>query len=202
MPLGAFKAALMGTAGVSTGDVVLLSSQTASNDSTISFTSGITSTYGKYIFKFYNIEAASETSFSFQVSTDGGSNYGLSIMSSSLNALKTEDDSSSAYLIYSTGSDLANSTSFQRLTNEQGTGADEAASGELHLYNTSHTSDVKNWYSTLSYVNISHGTSTQGAGCLRNSGYVNSTSDIDAIQFKMETGNIVTGTIKMWGVSQ
>jgi len=29
MPLGAFKAALMGVAGVSTGDVVLLSSQTA-----------------------------------------------------------------------------------------------------------------------------------------------------------------------------
>ena len=58
MPLGAFKAALMGTAGVSTGDVVLLSSQTASNSASISFTSDITSTYGEYIFKFYNINPA------------------------------------------------------------------------------------------------------------------------------------------------
>ena len=55
MPLGANKAAIMGVAGVSTADVVLLSSQTADGDSAISFTSGITSTYGEYIFGFYNI---------------------------------------------------------------------------------------------------------------------------------------------------
>ena len=52
MPLGAFKAALMGTAGVSTADVVLLSAQTADGDASISFTSGISSTYKEYIFKF------------------------------------------------------------------------------------------------------------------------------------------------------
>ena len=53
MPLGAFKAALMGTAGAtSAGDVVLLSTQTASDSATISFTSGIDSTYGEYIFRF------------------------------------------------------------------------------------------------------------------------------------------------------
>ena len=47
MPLGAFKAALMGTAGVSAGaDVVLLSTTTASNASAVSITSGIDSTYG------------------------------------------------------------------------------------------------------------------------------------------------------------
>ena len=54
MPLGAFKAALMGTAGVSTGDVVLLSSQTADGSDELDF-NGITSTYGEYIFRFYNI---------------------------------------------------------------------------------------------------------------------------------------------------
>ena len=53
MPLGAFKAALMGTAGVSTADVVLLSTTTASNAATVSITSGIDSTYGQYIFKIY-----------------------------------------------------------------------------------------------------------------------------------------------------
>ena len=68
MPLGAFKAALMGTAGVSTETVVLLSSQTASNSATLDFTSGITSTYGEYIFKFYNVgPATDQVDFHFQV---------------------------------------------------------------------------------------------------------------------------------------
>ena len=45
MPLGAFKAALMGTAGATAAaDVVLLSSTTASNASAVSITSGLTST--------------------------------------------------------------------------------------------------------------------------------------------------------------
>ena len=68
MPLGAFKAALMGTAGVSTtGDVVLLATTTATSDATVSFTSGIDSTYGEYIFRFYNINPATDTThYSFQ----------------------------------------------------------------------------------------------------------------------------------------
>ena len=57
MPLGANKAAIMGVAGVSTGDVVLLSSQTADDDTSVSFTSKITSTYKEYIFALYNIFA-------------------------------------------------------------------------------------------------------------------------------------------------
>ena len=60
MPLGANKAAIMGVAGVSTGDVVLLQTQTADNDATVSFTSGINATYGEYVFKFYNINAATD----------------------------------------------------------------------------------------------------------------------------------------------
>ena len=39
MPLGAFKAALMGTAGTATtGDVVLLSTQTADGDASLTLT--------------------------------------------------------------------------------------------------------------------------------------------------------------------
>ena len=32
-------------------------------------------------------------------------------------------------------------------------------------------------------------------------GYFNTTSDIDAIQFKMASGNIDAGTIKMYGIN-
>ena len=41
--------------GASFGDVVLITSQTASNSASLSFTSGITSTYKEYIFEFFNI---------------------------------------------------------------------------------------------------------------------------------------------------
>ena len=85
MPLGAFKAALMGTAGVSTGDVVLLSTTTASNAASVSITSGIDSTYGEYIFKFYNMNPANDNVlFAVQFNASGGSNYDETITSSTL----------------------------------------------------------------------------------------------------------------------
>ena len=91
MPLGAFKAALMGTAGVSTGDVVLLSSQTATSDASITFSSGIDSTYGEYIFKFYNINPATDNAwFQFNLSIDAGSNYNVAKVSTYFYAYHTE----------------------------------------------------------------------------------------------------------------
>ena len=68
--------------GFETGDVggsmVLLSTQTASSSSTISFTSNIDSTYDKYVFKFYDIHPQTDSvTFYFNMSIDGGSNYNV-----------------------------------------------------------------------------------------------------------------------------
>ena len=73
MPLGANKAAIMGVAGVSTGDVVLLSTQIGTGVDDITFSSKITSTYGEYIFRFYNLNPETNgDEFAFQVNaTDG-----------------------------------------------------------------------------------------------------------------------------------
>ncbi|MDP7638040.1 MAG: hypothetical protein QF577_10910, partial [Phycisphaerae bacterium] len=50
------------------GNMVLLSTQTASNAASVSFTSGIDSTYKLYIFKFYDVNPATDnTDFQFQV---------------------------------------------------------------------------------------------------------------------------------------
>jgi hypothetical protein len=46
--------------GVSGSSLVLISEQTASSSSTISFTSGIDSTYKEYIFKFFDIHAGTD----------------------------------------------------------------------------------------------------------------------------------------------
>jgi hypothetical protein len=65
-------------ASVPSGALVLLSTQTASSSASLSFTSGIDSTYDSYVFKFINIHPATDAVyFQFNLSTDGGSNYNV-----------------------------------------------------------------------------------------------------------------------------
>ena len=196
MPLGAFKAALMGTAGVSTGDVVLLSTQTASNSATISFTSDITSTYGEYIFRFYNINPVTDsTVFQFQCNATDSTSYDETITSTTFEAYTSEDGSGSA-LGYITGMDQAQGTSGQSLVSGIGNAADESASGEFHLFNPASTTYVKHFNSRANFYHasgIGYTTDTYSAG------YVNTTTAIDDIKFYMSSGNF-DGKIKLWGV--
>ena len=68
--------------GVATGAMTLLSTATASSSATLSFTSGISSTYSSYVFKFINIHPSANAMFGFQTSTDGGSSYGVTATTS------------------------------------------------------------------------------------------------------------------------
>ena len=196
MPLGAFKAALMGTAGVSVaGDVVLLSTQTASDSASLDFTSGITSTYGEYIFRFYNIHPATDsTEFSFQVNGAGESGFNETITSTVFRTYHTEGGSAS-HLGYDSSRHQSEDTAYQELSAEVGSGNDESLAGELHLFNPASTTYVKHfiWRGTIyfseNYVYSNH-----------NAGYINTTTAIDEISFKFVSGNIESGTIKMWGV--
>jgi len=182
--------------GLSGGSMNLISTQTASSSSTISFTSGIDSTYDEYVFKFINIHPASDTQrFTFQTSTNTGSSYGVTITSTAFGTYHYENGSD-AGLSYDGNDDLAQSTSFQPLTNTIGNGNDECGSGYLHLFNPSSTTFVKHWISNACILHNEDLCSTR-----MNAGYFNTTSAIDAIQFKMASGNIDSGLIKMYGVS-
>ena len=195
MPLGAHKAAIMGVAGVSTADVVLIQSQTADSDSEINFTSGIDSTYGEYIFRFYNMNAeyANTASFVFNGSIDGGSNYNVTKTTTYFKAIHTEDDGT-ASLAYSTSADLAQGTGDQPLAREVEHDADGSCAGELHLFNPSSTTYVKHFYATINSYN-----SAESSRHSFVAGYFNDTNNIDAMTFKFSTGDF-EGTIKMWGV--
>ena len=114
---------------VSTGSLILLSTQTASASATIDFTSGIDSTYDSYVFKFINIHPATNgTFFQFNMSTDGGSNYNVTKTTTSFYAYHTESGSASA-LTYDTGQDLAQGTGFQNLLYAISSDSDSAGSG-------------------------------------------------------------------------
>jgi len=183
--------------GVDVGDFVLISEQTASASASLSFTSGLDSTYDAYCFKFINIHPATDgTAFHFNGSTDGGSNYNVTKTSSFFQAYHSESDSVTS-LGYGPSEDLAQSTSYQILFNDLGNASDENGSGELWLFNPSSTTYVKHFMGTSNRTNLNDISINTYYG-----GYFNTTSAIDAIDFKMASGNIDAGTIKLFGVKK
>ena len=187
-------------AQVPTGSLTLLSTATASGSSSISFTSGIDSTYYVYKFEFINIHPATDAVyFQFNLSTDGGSNYNVTKTTTSFEAYHNESDSATN-LRYATANDLAQSTSDQRLIDVIPTGAgedDRCASGYLHLFNPSSTTYVKHFIASVQ-ANVA-GTSNY-SWISNTAGYGNTTSAVNAIIFRASSGNLDDGIIKMYGV--
>mgnify|MGYP001489138562 CR=1 FL=1 len=180
---------------VSGGALNLISTQTASSSSTISFTSGIDSTYKEYIFKFINIHTSSDgQNLQFNFSTDGGSNYNVTKTDAVFRAYQMEDGSASG-LDYQTSLDVAQSTGFANLNTGLGNQNDESLSGTLHLFDPSNTTFVKHFIAEVSNLENAYEGHTFTAG------YGNTTSAVDAIQFKMSTGNIDSGTITLYGIN-
>jgi len=183
-------------AAISGGALNLISTQTASDSSTLSFTSGIDSTYKEYVFKFINIHPGSGQYFQFQGSTDGGSNYNTTITSTAFDAYQFENNGAQA-LRYGSSGDLAESTSFKSLYYvTPNTDNDASASGFLHLFDPSNTTFVKQFFSTMSIM-----TDNPAADNYFTGGKFNTTSAINAVQFKLASGNIGSGVIKLYGVS-
>ena len=182
-------------AAVATGNMVLLSSQTASASASISFTTGIDSTYKEYQFWFINVHPASNaTSFTFNLSTDSGSNYNVTKTTTFFEAYHQENDTD-AGLGYQGAADLAQSTSFQSICNAMDINNDDNGCGTLTLFNPASTTYVKHFISAFN--------KTGGTGYATNqymAGYGNTTSAINAVQFKMSSGNIDDGTILMFGI--
>ena len=93
--------------------------------------------------------------------------------------------------------DQAQGTSFQRISNGTGSGNDECCAGYLYLFNPSSTTCVKHFISSFNtYYDLSDSYVYNNYV----SGYFNTTSAIDEIQFKFESGNIDAGTIKLYGI--
>ena len=172
---------------------------TASSDSTLSFVNGssdvvLDSTYPLYIFKFINMHPASDNS-TFEVNfRDGGSDYDATKTTTFFWAYHDEGDSETTRA-YVTSRDLDQATGFTDLSGSIGNGNDESCSGELYLFNPSSTTFLKSFQSRASlYEGGSY------AMDVYTGGYCNVTAAIDGVQFKMSSGNIDAGTIKMYGL--
>ena len=182
------------------GAMVFIKKLTASSSATLSFVDGSSSvvlddTYKEYLFTFNNMHPATDgTNLRFQASTDGGSNYNTTMTTTTFRAFHDEGDSQ-AVLQY-TNLDQAQGTDFQRLTYGQiGADNDQCASGYINLFNPSSTTFVKHYMSVSSELTASN-LAQNGFGA----GYFNTTSAINAIQFKMSSGNIDAGDICLYGI--
>ena len=185
--------------GFETGDVggsmVLLSTQTASSSATLSFTSGIDSTYDEYVFKFIDIHPnSSDDYFKFQGDTGTNTNYNQTITSTFFRTTHNEPDSFTD-LAYRTGQDQANGTSFQDLADGVDNDNDGSMSGTLHLFNPSSTTFVKHFISTQQFM------ASDGSRETFIAGYFNTTNAITRLQFKFASANIDSGVIKMYGIT-
>ena len=177
------------------GGLVLLSTQTASASASISFTSGIDSTYKEYLFIFNNLHPATDaTQFQFNLSTDSGSSYNVTKTTTVFNAYHNEADTATN-LGYRTDNDLAQSTSYQNIAHDVGADADQAVSGYLHLFAPSSNTFVKHFISTTSPAR-----NNDYAYEHFTAGYANTVSPINSVDFKFSSGNIDDGTIQMFGV--
>jgi len=183
-------------AAIATGNMVLISSQTASNSASISFTTGIDSTYKEYQFYFIDIHPRTDsTIFQFNLSTDSGSNYNVTKTSTFFNSTHAESDAGGA-LDYKTNSDLAQSTGFQFL-NQDGdlsSDTDHLIVGNMTLFNPASTTYLKHF---IAVCQNNHPADYSAHNFI--AGYGNTTSAVNAVQFKMSSGNM-DGTILMYGI--
>ena len=186
---------------LTSGSITFIKKLTASSSATLSFVDGssdvvLDNTYKEYLFTFKNIHPATDQAqFRFNMSIDSGSNYNVTKTTTYFRGFHTEDDGTTS-LAYQDGDDLAQSTGFQFLTGYLGNGNDESSSGTLHLFNPSSTTFVKNFISRNSEYIFNNS--------IRDSfiaGYGNTTSAVDAVQFKMSSGNIDAGDICLYGIN-
>ena len=186
--------------GIVTGSMTLIKTLTASSSATLSFVDGASSvvfdsTYKEYLFKFINIHPANDgVAFLFNLSVDTGSNYNVTKTTTLFRSIHLEDDSQTSFG-YRTGEDLAQDTAFQHLHTNSGNDNDQHMSGQLTVYDPSNTTFVKHFISRMQ--SAAEGDWSQE---FYMAGYGNTTSAVDAVQFKFVNGNIDSGTIKMYGI--
>jgi len=182
------------------GSMTLIKTITASNDANVDFDHGssdvvLDSTYPVYLIKFINIHPVTDSvEFQFQGNGAGETGFNETITSSVFRTYHDEAGSGQA-LEYIASKDQANGTSYQSITDDVGNGNDESLAGELYLFNPSSTTFVKHFMCrTVDYNANDHVLTYHTVG------YFNTTTAIDQIVFKFESGNIDSGTFKLYGI--
>ena len=194
--------AVTSAASIPSGALTHIKTLTASSSATLSFVDGsdgvvLDNTYPIYKFEFINIHPdGDQRDLTFNMSTDSGSNYNVVKTTTWFEALHFEGEAA-ASVAYNGNADLAQSTAFQTISSGLGGSDDDNCNGEITLFNPSSTTFVKHFLCTAS---SNYRTGLPGEINSYIAGYANTTSAINAFQFKLESGNIASGKIKLYGI--
>ena len=197
----AFDADADGFSTATSTAMTLIKTLTASSSATLDFLNGSSDvvfddTYPLYVFKFIDIHCQTEDEdFCFQVDTGTNTNYNQTMTTTYFNAMHDEANTATS-LEYNTTKDQAQAQGLSVLAYSLGADNDQTCSGELHLFKPSSTTFVKHFIGRSNNVTLSdYSIDSYMAG------YVNTTTALTRVRFKMSSGNIDAGTIKMYGVS-
>lgn len=182
------------------GGLNVVQSQTASSSASISFTTGINSTYPVYKFEFINIHPQTESSnFEFQFSTNGGSSYATANLTTNFFRAVHGEDGSSGTVSYETDKDLANSSSYQRIGHAMAAdNANRSFSGTMYLFSPSNTTYVTQFLAR-GVANYSYSPGYAWDSWV--GGWFKASAAVDAVQFRQSSGNIDDGIITLYGIS-
>ena len=182
------------------GSMTFIKKLTASSSASLQFIDGASgvvfdSTYKEYVFTFKNIHPQTDnSSLTFQVSSNGGTSYGVNTTTTYFRGQHEEDGSSSA-LTYVGSDDTADESGFIPLSEDCGNDNDQNCSGIMSIFNPADTTFMKHWLHNMS-------------GMQRNdyafnefmAGYFNTTSAINAVKFEFGAGAIDAGDICLYGI--
>ena len=180
--------------GVSAKSLILISTTTASSSSTVTFDSGIDDTYKEYQIHIIQAHCSADNQILQMGFRDGSTAYDATKTTTYFNAMHKEDDSSTS-LGYNTDQDQAQATGFLNVSEALGADNDQCANVIITLYDPSNTTFVKHFIARTAYVHQNDRSIDAFIA-----GYCNTTSAIDGVQFKMDSGNIDAGTFKLYGV--
>ena len=182
------------------GSMTFIKKLTASSSASLQFihgSSGVVfdSTYKEYVFTFKNIHPQTDnSSLTFQVSTNGGTSYGVNTTTTYFRGQHEEDGSSSA-LTYVGSDDIADDTGFIPLSEDCGNDNDQNCSGIMSIFNPADTTFVKHWLHNMSAMQRNDYAFNEFMG-----GYFNTTSAINAVKFEFGAGAIDAGDICLYGI--
>jgi len=185
------------------GIPTLIKTQTASDSAYLDFIDGtsdvvLDSTYDEYMFVFTDVRPeVNGVEFTFQVNAtdDAGGSYDSSNITSTCFTASHNEAGTSTSFAYVTGFDQAQTANFQVIAPDISNGGDKSAAGILHLFSPSSTTYVKHFYCRSQvghFENYSQDHFT--------SGYINDTTAIDEIRFKVSSDNF-NGVIQLYGIS-
>ena len=187
---GAFSASL--------GSMVHIKTVTASSSADVTFVHGTSSvvldgTYPVYLFKLINPHPATTGKLNVFF-RDGGTDYDATCNGSNFSAYHAEDDSATS--LYNEGDSDATQSATVPVIRNLGNEADSSCAAIMYLFNPASTTFAKHYIINTNYV---YGSSY---GCFsdRKGGYINTATAIDGVQFKMASGNIDSGTFKLYGI--